>query len=146
MGHSSSRILLPFPHVENSCEINPSHMVFMTFNFAKSGGALYLAYHEVCSMRENAFCMVFHARSISHHSSPNPTYVTSDSMGFGDSILHGKPYKMLIVSLSLQPMAEGDPLPCLKNSTLGVRPHYRPLHVPKFISNKITDGQDQFFL
>ena len=22
-----------FPHVENSCEMNPSHMVFMIFNF-----------------------------------------------------------------------------------------------------------------
>ena len=28
-----SRILPTFPHVENSCEINPSHMVFMIFNF-----------------------------------------------------------------------------------------------------------------
>ena len=30
-----SRILLTVPHVENSCEINPSHMIFMIFNFAK---------------------------------------------------------------------------------------------------------------
>ena len=29
-----SRILLTFPYAENSCEINPSHMVFMIFNFA----------------------------------------------------------------------------------------------------------------
>ena len=28
-------------------------------------------------MRENAFCMVFHARWISHHSSPNPTLVAT---------------------------------------------------------------------
>ena len=31
----SSRILLTFPHAENSCEINPSHMVFMICNFAQ---------------------------------------------------------------------------------------------------------------
>ena len=30
-------------------------------------------------MRGNAFCMVFHVRWISHHSSPNPTLVASDS-------------------------------------------------------------------
>ena len=29
-----SRMLLTFPHAENSCEINPSHMVFMICNFA----------------------------------------------------------------------------------------------------------------
>ena len=28
-------------------------------------------------MRENAFCMVFHVRWISHHSSPNPTLVAT---------------------------------------------------------------------
>ena len=28
-------------------------------------------------MRENAFCMVFHARWISHHSSSNPTLVAT---------------------------------------------------------------------
>ena len=28
-------------------------------------------------MRENAFCMVFHVRWISHHSSPNPTLVAA---------------------------------------------------------------------
>ena len=30
-------------------------------------------------MRENAFCMIFHVRWISHHSSLNPTLVASDS-------------------------------------------------------------------
>ena len=30
-----SRILLTFPHAENICEINPSHMVFMICNFAQ---------------------------------------------------------------------------------------------------------------
>ena len=30
-----SRILLTFPHAENSCEINPSHMVFMICNLAQ---------------------------------------------------------------------------------------------------------------
>ena len=31
----SSHILRTFPHVENSCEIIPSHMVFIIFNFAQ---------------------------------------------------------------------------------------------------------------
>ena len=31
----TSRILLTFPHAENSFEINPSHMVFMFCNFAQ---------------------------------------------------------------------------------------------------------------
>ena len=30
--HSISRILATFPRVDNSCEIIPSHMVFMIFN------------------------------------------------------------------------------------------------------------------
>ena len=30
-----SRMLLTFPHAENSCEINPSYMIFMISNFAK---------------------------------------------------------------------------------------------------------------
>ena len=30
-----SGILLTFPHVENSCEINLPHMVFMIFNFVQ---------------------------------------------------------------------------------------------------------------
>ena len=33
--HRTYRILLTFPHAENSCEINPSHMVFMICNFAQ---------------------------------------------------------------------------------------------------------------
>ena len=36
---------------------------------------------EVYSMRENEFCMLFHARWISHNSSQNPALVTSDSGG-----------------------------------------------------------------
>ena len=61
---------------------------------------------KVQSMRENAFCMVFHVRWISHHSSPNPTLVDryATRAGFGDSwweksISHGKPYKMHIIPL-----------------------------------------------
>ena len=34
-GMCFSRIRLTFPYIENSCEINPSHMVFMIFNFAQ---------------------------------------------------------------------------------------------------------------
>ena len=71
---NGSRILLTFTHVENSCEINPSHMVFMIFNFA------HLIQHD-SGARENVFCMVFHVRWISHHSSPIPTFVASDSGG-----------------------------------------------------------------
>ena len=59
------RILHSFPNVENSCEIKPSHMVFMIFNFVQHA----LKYSR--SIQENAFCMVFHVRWISHHSSPN---------------------------------------------------------------------------
>ena len=35
----------------------------------------WVTYLEVWSMRENAFCLVFHARWISHHSPPNPIFV-----------------------------------------------------------------------
>ena len=70
MGYWTSRILLTFPHAENSCEINPSHMVFMIFNFAQ-------CVNPFCTPRRYAFCMVFHVRWISHHSSPNPTLVAT---------------------------------------------------------------------
>ena len=34
-GMEHSLTLLNFPHVENSCEINPSRMFFMIFNLAQ---------------------------------------------------------------------------------------------------------------
>ena len=38
-------------------------------------------------MKENVFCMVFHARWISHHLSPNPTLVASDSGGIQSRVV-----------------------------------------------------------
>ena len=54
-------------------------------------------------MRENASCMVFHVRWISHHSYPNPTLVATrlgrDSETRGEKNPSHKPYKMHIVSV-----------------------------------------------
>ena len=62
-------------------------------------------------MRENACCMVFHVKWISHNSSPNPTLVASDSGGIRrlvvrKSISHGKPNKMHII-LRMLAQSEG---------------------------------------
>ena len=56
-------------------------------------------------MRENAFCMVFHVRWISHHSSTNPTLVAtrlgrdSETRSEKNPSHNGKPHKMHIVML-----------------------------------------------
>ena len=40
-----------------------------------------VAWLKCLKVRESAFCMVFHVKWISHHLSPNPTLVASDSDG-----------------------------------------------------------------
>ena len=83
-----SGMLRSFPHVENSCEINPSHMVFMIFTLCEI--YIYIS-HDRRTLIENAFCIV-HVRLIF---SP----LISESQSSRLWIPHGQPYQMHIVIL-----------------------------------------------
>ena len=76
--HECSRILPTFPHVLSSCEINPSHMVFMILPWS-----------------------VNYARKCTRLRIPPSSQATR--VVFGDSwweksISHGKPYKIYIMT------------------------------------------------
>ena len=77
-------------------------------------------------MRENAFCMVFHVRWISHHSSSNPTLVATrlgrDWETRGEkNPSHMENHTKCISSRTYHRMCRYNTHTCLLKTTLGVK-------------------------